>query len=233
MRKKVFLTALSHTLPVLTGYLFLGFAYGLLMRNAGFSVLTAVLMSAVVYAGSMQYAAVSLLCAPFDPLGTVLLTLMINARHLFYGVAMLRPYQNTKHLWPYLAFSLTDETFSVNVSLQDGTIPPQEQTALFGWVSVLNHTYWVLATALGALFGTVMQWNIEGISFVMTALFVTIFIGQWNATQEHRPAMLGVGTSVVCLLLFGAQRFILPAMALLIGALALLRPVLGAKEEAA
>ena len=176
MREKLWRAAFAQTLPVLAGYLFLGFAYGVLMRHAGFSPLWAVGMSIFVYAGSMQYAAVPVLAGAFDPVGALLLSIMVNARHMFYGVSMLGRYRRAGKWAPYLIFSLTDETFSVNVAAK----VPQgvDETAFYVAASALDHAYWVGATLLGAMLGGVLTLEVKGIEFVMTALFVTIFTDQ-------------------------------------------------------
>lgn len=231
MRLRALRAAFPHTIPVLTGYLFLGMAYGLLMHSAGFPVWYAPFISLVVYAGSMQYAAVPLLGGPFDPLGALALALMVNARHLFYGVPMLEAYRAAGRKWPYLAFALTDETFSVNVSAR----PPEgvDRGWFFFWTSLLNQSYWVAASLLGGVLGGLLAFDTRGIEFVMTALFVTIFTGQWMDGPEHRPALAGLGASALCLFVFGAQRFILPAMALILALLLAMRGPLerGAQRE--
>lgn len=214
MKKKAFCAAFPVTLPVLTGYLFLGVAYGLLMQKAGLSVWVTLAMSALVYAGSMQYAAIPLLCGAFAPLSALSLALMVNARHVFYGVSLLPRYRKTGGYEPYLAFSLTDETFSVNVS---ANLPPDLAPGDFYFaVSVLDQSYWVAASVMGHLFGSALTLNTEGVEFVMTALFAVIATGQWMETREHRPALIGLGASAVCLALFGSERFILPAMGLIL-----------------
>ena len=216
MKRKALRAAFPHTLPVLTGYAFLGLAYGILMQSAGFPFWYPALISLVVYAGSMQYAAVPLLGAAFDPAGAFFLTLMVNARHLFYGVSMLEPYRAAGKKTPYLVFAMSDETFSVNVSAG----------WFMFWVSLLDQFYWVAASALGGLLGRVLTVSTKGIEFVMTALFVTIFTGQWMEDREHRPALVGLGASVLCL---GAGNFILPAMALIVLLLLVMRPALDKK----
>ena len=229
MRTKALRAAFPHTLPVLTGYLFLGLAYGILMRSAGFPFWYPLVISAAVYAGSMQYAALGLLTAPFDPAGAFFLTLMVNARHLFYGVSMLGRYRGTGKKEPYLVFSLTDETFSINVS---ASVPPDVDKGWFYfWVSALDQLYWVGAATLGGLLGSAVPFSTKGIEFVMTALFVTIFTGQWMDGREHRPALAGLLGAGLCLAVFGAKGFILPAMALIVAALLVLRGALD-KEEA-
>ena len=227
MKRKALRAAFPHTLPVLTGYAFLGLAYGILMQSAGFPFWYPALISLVVYAGSMQYAAVPLLGAAFDPAGAFFLTLMVNARHLFYGVSMLEPYRTAGKKTPYLVFAMSDETFSVNVS----ACPPEgvDRGWFMFWASLLDQFYWVAASALGGLLGRVLTVSTKGIEFVMTALFVTIFTGQWMEDREHRPALVGLGASVLCLALFGAGNFILPAMALIVLLLLVMRPALDKK----
>ncbi|MEG1176249.1 MAG: AzlC family ABC transporter permease [Ruthenibacterium sp.] len=229
MKIKALRVAFSHTVPVLTGYLFLGFAYGLLMHSAGFSAVVSVAMSLFVYAGSMQYAAVPLLCAPFAPFSALMLALMVNARHIFYGVSMLDKYRSCGKKEPYLVFALTDETFSLNVSARIPDNVSREDFYFF--TSLLDHCYWVAATLLGGILGKALTLNTQGIEFVMTALFVTVFTGQWMESKEHRPALIGLGASALCLFVFGAAGFILPAMALMIAALLVMRKPLdkGAK----
>lgn len=232
MKEKLWRAAFAQTLPVLAGYLFLGFAYGVLMRRAGFSTLWAVGLSLCIYAGSMQYAAVPVLTGAFDPIGAFLLSIMVNARHMFYGISMLEKYRRAGKWAPYLIFSLTDETFSVNVAAK----VPQgvDETAFYAATSALDHAYWVGATLLGAVLGGVLTLEVKGIEFVMTALFVTIFTDQWLAAKRHGPALLGLGGAAVCLAVFGAENFMLPAMALITGALLIWRSVAdGAKGAAA
>ena len=225
MKEKLWRAAFAQTLPVLAGYLFLGFAYGVLMRRAGFSTLWAVGLSLFIYAGSMQYAAVPVLTGAFDPIGAFLLSIMVNARHMFYGISMLEKYRRAGKWAPYLIFSLTDETFSVNVAAK----VPQgvDETAFYAATSALDHAYWVGATLLGAVLGGVLTLEVKGIEFVMTALFVTIFTDQWLAAKRHGPALLGLGGAAVCLAVFGAANFMLPAMALITGALLIWRSVAG------
>lgn len=203
--------AFPHTIPVLTGYAFLGFAYGFLMNSKGYGVGWAVLFSLIVFAGSAQYTAITFLTAVFDPLAAFILSLMINARHLFYGVSMLTKYKETGRLKPYLIFGLTDETFSIisTTSVPDGV----DQKWFWFFITALDHGYWVLGTALGGLIGYLISFNTKGLDFVLTALFVTIFLGQWDRSSQRLPAAIGVICSIVCLLIFGQSNFIIPAMA--------------------
>ena len=191
MKRKALRAAFPHTLPVLTGYAFLGLAYGILMQSAGFPFWYPALIS------------------------------------LFYGVSMLDPYRAAGKKTPYLVFAMSDETFSVNVS----ACPPEgvDRGWFMFWVSLLDQFYWVAASALGGLLGRVLTVSTKGIEFVMTALFVTIFTGQWMEDREHRPALVGLGASVLCLALFGAGTFILPAMARIVLLLLVMRPALDKK----
>ena len=174
---------------------------------------------------------VPVLTGAFDPIGAFLLSIMVNARHMFYGISMLEKYRRAGKWAPYLIFSLTDETFSVNVAAK----VPQgvDETAFYAATSALDHAYWVGATLLGAVLGGVLTLEVKGIEFVMTALFVTIFTDQWLAAKRHGPALLGLGGAAVCLAVFGAANFMLPAMALITGALLIWRSVAGGAKGAA
>lgn len=214
MKKKAFQAALPHTLPICVGFLFLGMSYGFFMRSKGFSFLYPMLMSLFIFAGSMEFVTVNLLLSAYNPLYAFFLTLMVNARHLFYGISMLARYRNVGLKKLYLIYGMCDETFAVNCAVA----PPQDVDR--GWfmffVTLLNQIYWVCGATLGALLGYVVRFDTTGIEFVMTALFVVMFLGQWEEARDHRPALTGLGSSLVCLLIFGGDRFILPAMALII-----------------
>lgn len=205
--------AFPYTIPVMTGYLFLGIAFGILLDSKGYHFGWSILMSVFVYAGSMQFVAVNLLTMAFNPLNAFLITLMVNARHLFYGLSMLGKFKGTENKKPYLIFGFTDETYSILCSAE----PPKGVDR--GWfmffITLLDQIYWVAASAIGALLGSMFVFNTKGIDFVMTALFVVIFMNQWKAQNHHAPAIIGVAASVVCLLLFGSENFIIPAMILI------------------
>lgn len=214
MKRKAFRAALPHTIPICIGFLFLGASYGFLMRSQGFSFLYPMLMSFFIFAGSMEFVTVNLLLSAFNPLYAFVLTLMVNARHLFYGISMLERYRNTGWKKFYLIFGMCDESFTINCAVD----PPEDVDR--GWfmffVNMLNQIYWVTGATTGALLGYVIHFNTKGIEFVMTALFIVMFLDQWEKNRDHRPALIGVGSSVACLLLFGSQSFLLPAMALII-----------------
>ncbi len=229
MNKSAFKIAFRDTVPVMTGYLFLGFGFGILMQQNGYGVLWSVAMSALIYAGSMQYVAVGLLTSGAGLITTALTTLLVNARHLFYGISMVDKYKDVGKTKPYLIFALTDETFSLvsKDSLPEGV----SRNTYSLWVSLLDHIYWVSGTLLGALAGSFLPINLEGIEFVLTALFVTIFVEQWLSTKNHTPAILGVLTTAVCLLIFGKDIFLIPSMVIITGVLAGMSKVKEKKEE--
>lgn len=209
--KKTLKTAFIATVPVLTGYLVLGFGFGIILKSSGYGVLWAFLMSLLIYAGSMQYVAIGLITCGASLVTTALTTLMVNARHVFYGISMLGRYKGTGKRKPYLIFALTDETYSL-VCNDDVDVPEGRRTDYFFFVSLFNHCYWVLGSVIGALVGTLVSFNTEGIDFALTALFLTVFLEQWLSTKKHAPAIVGVLASVVCLLIFGSDSFLIPAM---------------------
>ena len=209
--KKLLKTAFLATLPVLTGYLVLGFGFGIIMKANGFSTALTFAMSLLIYAGAMQYVAIGLFTGGASLLTVALTTLMVNARHLFYGISMLEPYKNMGKAKPYLIFGLTDETYSL-VCGDNAEVSPEEKKKYYVLVTLLNHIYWVAGSVLGAVAGTLLQFNSEGIDFALTALFLTVFLEQWLTAETHTPAIIGVAVSVGCLLLFGAEHFLIPAM---------------------
>ena len=214
MKMQAFKAALPHTLPIAVGFLFLGVSYGFLMRSLGFSFVYPMLMSLFIFAGSMEFVAAHLLLLPFNPWRALGLALMVNARHLFYGISMLDKYKGLGWKKPYLIFGMCDESFTINCTVK----PPADVDS--GWfmffVTLLNQAYWVSGATLGSLLGYVIRFDTRGIEFVMTALFVVMFLNQWEESKDHRPALTGVGCTFACLLIFGSKRLILPAMALII-----------------
>lgn len=214
--------AFLDTLPVLTGYIVLGFGFGIILKENGFSLFLAFAMSLCIYAGSMQYAAIGLLTGGASLLTTALTTLMVNARHLFYGISMLDRYRDMGKRKPYLIFALTDETYSLVCNEQDG-VSKKERSDYCFLVSLLNHFYWVSGSVTGALAGSLLDFNSEGIDFALTALFLTVFLDQWMKTKFHRPAVTGVFVSVVCLIVFGSEHFLIPAMLVITLLLCLIR----------
>ena len=216
-----FKAAFPHTIPVLTGFLFLGMAYGILMSSRGLGWPWILLTSAVVFAGALQFVGISLLTSAFDPLYAFLIALSVNARHLFYGISMLEKLNGTGGVKPYLIFGMCDETFSILCSTEPP--PGADRRAFMFAVTLLNQSYWVIGSVAGGLIGPLLTFDTYGIDFVMTAFFVVIFLNQWRATKRHSPALIGLGASAVSLLIFGAENFIIPAMILIVLCLTVFR----------
>ncbi len=198
------------TVPVMVGYLFLGMAYGILMSVNGLGMGWTFAISVLVYAGSLQYVGISLLTASVSPVTAFLMALMVNARHLFYGISMLGKYQKLKHGKSYLIFGLTDETFSIvmNEEVPQDLVPEQ----VYFWMTFLDQCYWVAGSAAGAWLGQAVSFPVKGLDFALTALFVMIFTEQWLAVRRHWPALAGGFCSVACLMVFGRDAFIIPSM---------------------
>ncbi len=210
MIKKAFCAAFPKTLPILAGFSFLGFSYGVYMNVSGFSFIYPMLMSLTIFGGSLEFVAVTMLLGSFAPLQTFLMTLMIQARHLFYGIAMLDKFRGTGFKKLYLIFGMCDESFSINCSAE---IPPGIDRGWFMFfVTLFNQFYWVAGATLGGLAGQLITFNTEGLEFVMTAMFVVIFIEQWLKEKRHYTALIGVLASAVCLVVFGADSFMIPTM---------------------
>ncbi len=218
---KALKAAFPKTIPIMTGFLFLGTAYGIYARTQGLPAATPIIMAAVVFAGSMEFVAVDLMTTAFDPLGAFVMAVMVNARHLFYGISMLGKYKGTGKFKPYLIFGMCDESFSVNCTAE---IPSGVDAGkYYFWVTLLNQAYWVTGAALGSLAGSFIGVELPGLDFVMTALLVVIFLDNWLKEKNHASSLIGIGAAVVCLLLFGSERFIIPSMALIILALTIFR----------
>lgn len=212
MNTKGLKKTISYTIPVFAGYIFLGFAFGLLVRTKGFPVWYAVAMSVIIYSGASQYAAVPLLGQAFDPMGSFLLSLMISARHLFYGIPMLKKYskENVGAARPVLIYTLTDETFSVVSTLN----PPEgvKPKVFYSVISILDFLYWNLGTLLGAIVGNMITFNVEGLDFVLTALFIVLFLDQLKTKSGRISGFVGLITAAVALVLFGSGKMVLISM---------------------
>lgn len=213
MIRKGFKTVFRDTLPVLTGYLFLGAGFGILLQESGYGIGWAFFMSLFMLAGSGQYLAVSLLASQASLISTAIATLLVNARHLFYGISLLDTYRDAGKTKPYLIFALTDETYSLVTQNQ----PPEgmSRRKYCFWVSLLDHFYWICGCVLGNIAGATLPVNFEGVEFVLTALFVTMLVEQWLSHKDHRPALIGICSTVACLLVFGKEIFLIPTMALM------------------
>ena len=221
MKRRALRAAFPHTVPILTGFLFLGMTYGVYMSSLGFSWIYPTLMALTIFAGSMEFVTANMLLGAFNPLQAFAMTLMVNARHLFYGLAMLDRFRGLGWKKLYLIFGMCDETFSVTCSVRapEGV----DEGWFMTFVTLLDQLYWVLGAALGGLCGSLLTLNTEGLDFVMTAMFVVIFLENWLKEENHTSSLLGLGLPLVCLVLFGAQNFILPSMAAILLALTALR----------
>lgn len=213
--------ALQYTAPMLTAFLFIGGTYGLYMRSLGFEPIYPILMSLLLFAGSMEFIVAGMLLSAFDPLSVLVMTLMVNGRHIFYGISMLQKYSGAGWKKFYLIFAMCDEAFSINYTTN---LPEKiDRHWFYFFVSLYLHMFWVMGASLGAFGGGVLGINLQGIEFSMTALFIVIFISQWQQEQIHDSAVLGVAVAVGCLLLFGSSDFMLPFMLVILALLMLLR----------
>ena len=222
--KKALPAAFRQSLPVAFGYIFLGIAFGVVLHEAGYGPLWALACSVFIYAGSLQFVLVPLLAAG-APLYTVaLMTLLVNGRHIFYGLAFIDRFRRMGRRFAYMVLSLTDETYSVLCDLKCPDGADERDVAFL--VSLLDHSYWVLGSLIGALLGQALPWDLTGIDFSMTALFVVIFINQWKQFKSHLPALTGLACALVSLLLLGPDRFLLPALAAAVAILTAFRRLL-------
>ena len=221
--------AFIKSLPVMGGYLILGTGFGILAWNNGYGLPWAFAMSLLMFAGSMQFVGVGLLAGGASVLTVILTTVMVNARHLFYSISMFGHYKNSGRYKPYLIFALTDETYSL---LCDGQVPEGMDPDRFRFlVSLFNHSYWVLGSVLGSLAGSVLPFSAAGIEFSMTALFIASFTEQWIETKDHLPALTGLLGTLLCLLVFGPEGFLIPAMCLITLLLTLFRSTISAGRK--
>lgn len=206
--------AFPNTIPVLTGFLALGTAYGILMAANGYAVYWAVAFSVFCFGGSMQYLAISLLTTAFNPLQAFLLSIMVNARHLFYGISLLKKYKGVGKIKGLLIFWLCDETFSVVSSIE----PPEDidKKYFYLWVSFLDYFYWVLGTFIGGIIGGLIKLDLKGLDFVLTALFVVLFLEQWKNKANRAYAMIGLLGTIASRFIFGADNIVIPAMVIIV-----------------
>lgn len=228
MKRKALKAAFPHTIPILAGFLFLGAAYGIYMNASGFSFVYPMCMSLLIYGGSLEFVTGEMLLSPFAPVSVFVMALLIQARHLFYGLSMLDKYKGTGWKKYYLIFGMCDETFSVNYTAE---IPKDVDRGWFlFFVTLLDQLYWFLGATLGGLLGSFLPFDTDGISFVMTAMFVVIFLEQWLKEKNHVSSCMGIGIAAVCLFFFGPDSFMLPTMLLILLFLTLLRKKLEPKE---
>ena len=225
MNRKTLAAAFPCTVPVLMGYLAIGMAFGLMLQSIGYGPVWAAFMSLTIYAGSGQYLAVDLLAAGASLLTTAVATLLVNARHLFYGISMLSTYKGMGAKKFYVIFGLTDETYSLVSQTKD--LPEAQRKEYCFWVTLFDQIYWIVGCVLGSLAGALLPINFEGIEFVLTALFVTMFTEQWITSTNHTPALIGVCATVVSLVLFGSEIFLIPAMIMIATLLIISKKTIG------
>ena len=219
--KAAFFAAFPNTIPILAGFLFLGIAYGIYMNQSGFKFYYPMFMSFIIFAGSVEFATVSWLLGSFDPVNIFFLTLMINARHLFYGLSMLEKYNIPGWKKLYLIYGMCDESFSINAMVD---IPKDIDKGLFMFfVTMLNQIYWVAGATICGIFGSFIPFDTKGLEFVMTALFVVIFLENWLKEKDHSASVIGLFISFICLMIFKVTNFIIPSMIIILSVLTLLR----------
>ena len=227
MKKQVTKQAFTTSIPVMAGYIVLGMGFGLLLHDAGYGVGWALFMAVIIYAGTMQYVGVSLLASGASILTAALTTLMVQARHLFYSISMIERYKGAGKYKPYMIFGLTDETYSL---LSDDNLPVAAEDAhrYRFLVTMFNHSYWIIGCVTGNLLGEVLPFSTKGLEFSMTALFVASLTEQWITMHDHIPAVTGLLSTLLCLVVFGSENFLIPALLLITLILTLLR----SREEA-
>lgn len=228
MKRKAFKAALPHTLPILAGFWFLGLAYGIYMNVSGFSFLYPMFMSMIIFGGSLEFVCVEMLLSPFAPVQVFIMALLIQARHLFYWLSMLEKFKGLGWKKFYIIFGMCDESFSINYSVE---VPEGVDKGWFYFfITLLNQFFWVCSSTLGGLIGSLLKFDTNGISFVMTAMFVVIFLEQWMKEKRHISAYIGLIASVVCLIIFGANSFLIPTMICILVALTVFKKPIQKKE---
>lgn len=227
--KLTFKSAFKASLPVMAGYIALGIGFGVLLESKGYSLVWAGLMALTMYSGSLQYAAVDFMSGGASLITTAVMTVFIQARHFFYGFSLLDTYKGMGAAKPYMIFGLTDETYSLVCT---GTVPEGvNKKKYFFTLTMLNQSYWIAGCIIGAFLGSVIPFELKGIDYAMTALFIVIFVEQWKGQKNHIPAIVGVLSSLVCLLIFGAESFIIPSMAVITVIFAIFRKKLEKEES--
>ena len=229
VRREDIRKAFIASVPVMAGYIVLGAGFGIVLETNGLGLIWAVALIVLIYAGSMQYVAIELITGGASLITTALTTLMVNARHLFYGISMVDKYKGAGKKKPYLIFALTDETYSLVCS--DESVKDVNNKYLYYFtVSLLNQIYWITGTVIGSLSGRMINFSTEGIDFALTALFVTIFTEQWISEKNHGPAIAGLASSILCLVVFGKDNFLIPAMCCIVAVLGFMRKMQGKAE---
>lgn len=226
---KNFRRAFITTLPIMAGFIFLGIGFGIILLSKGYGVFWSFLMATFIYAGSMQYVAINLITGGASLITTALTTLMVNARYLFYGVSMIEKYKNAGRKKFYMIFTLTDEGYSL-ICNDKSELNEKDKVETYFYISLFSHIYWIIGCVLGSVLGNFIPFSVEGIDFALTALFVVVFVEQWLTTKNHIYAISGVISSVICLLIFGKENFLIPTMILITVVVTILKFVNGGKK---
>lgn len=229
-KQELFKKAFKASMPVMAGYLVLGLGFGMIMRSHGLGIIWALSMSLFIYSGAMQYVAIDLISAHASLVTIALTTLIVNVRSIFYGISMLGKYKRAGAKKPYLISALNSETYSV-LLIKDYTISREDRPLYYLFVSLLNQGYWLVGTAAGSLLGSAIKMNTTGMSFALTALFVSVLVEQWCTNPNHVSALTGMGVSIICLLCFGKEDFLIPAICIIVVLLTLLRDKEGKHYE--
>lgn len=229
IKQKTFKAAFMATIPIFIGFLFIGLAYGVYMNSKGFNYIYCTFISAIVCAGALQFVGVEFLISAFNPVYVFIMSVVINARHLFYSISMLDKYKGEGIKKPFMIFSLCDECFSVNISLK--LSEDIDEKLYYFYVSCLVYFYWVFSCFVGGLLADVININVEGIDFILTALFFVTFVNQLIESKEYGPSFIGLISSFICLIIFGKDNFIIPAMVVILIILTLFRSKFDKNEE--
>jgi len=217
--------AFPYTIPIMASFLCLGSAYGILMKVSGLKWWIAIVISATVFGGSLQFVSVSMLLEPFSPLSVFLMGIMIQARHIFYGISMLEKLKDVNFRKAFIIFGMCDESFSINMAVN---IPEDIDKGWFMFfVTLLNWLYWIIGTTIGSIAGNIVSFNTEGLDFMMTAMFVVIFLEQLLKERKHYSAIIGIISTITCRLMFGIDNFLIPSMICIILLLTLFRTKIG------
>ncbi len=219
MKKEIRKTAFIKSLPILCSYIFLGAAYGILMQEAGFAWYISLGISMTVYTGAFQFVLITLLSGGASLLTVAVTALLMNSRQVFYSLTFLEDFQKMGRLLPFMIHTMTDETYAVNLTLKD--MEPEKKPGVMAWLALDSWCYWMIGATLGGMAGQLIPFDTEGIDYCMTALFVTIFMDQWQQARDHRPALTGLAAAIVCLFVFGSTTFMLPALLITSGLLLL------------
>lgn len=211
-------TAFVKSIPIFCSYVFVSMAYGMMMASAGFPWYDSLLVSLTVYTGAFQFVLITFLSSGASLITIALTALLMNSRQSFYSITFLKEFKQMGRRKLYMIHTMTDETYAVNCTLD---LPKKEKEDTMFLVALFSRCYWIVGSVLGGILGQIVPFDLTGLDFCMTALFLIIFIDQWEKAEKHTLALTGLGIGVICLLIFGENRFMLPAL-LIVSALLLL-----------